>query len=345
MSRAPAVECRGVAVRLGGRLILDGLDLVVDPGRMVALLGASGAGKSTLLNALAGFVPIEGGEILCDGRLMAGDGTWVPPERRRVGVVFQDYALWPHMTVRQIVAYPLVVRGVPRGEAVRRAETWLERLSLSGLAERRPDELSGGQQQRVGLARALIAEPRLLLCDEPTANLDAGLRAELPGEIRAELHQSGAAGVYVTHDPGEAFAVGDLVAVLDAGRILQIAPPAEVYSRPASRAVAVLTGPASFVPAHAVGAAAASHAREVMLRPEWVELRDAEDAGEEGAPARVREARFSGDRTLYSLESDFGRLQVQAAGEPRWAPRQAVRFVIRRSWPLPPAPPTDARGG
>jgi ABC-type Fe3+/spermidine/putrescine transport system ATPase subunit len=335
-SEAPAVRCRAIAVRLGGRLVLDSLDLAVRAGCMVALLGASGAGKSTLLNAVAGFVPIEAGEIICDGRVVAGPGVWVPPERRRVGVVFQDYALWPHMTVRQIVAYPLLVRGAPRAEAARRAEQWLERLSLSGLADRRPDELSGGQQQRVGLARALIAEPRVLLCDEPTANLDAALRAELPGEIRAEMARSAAAGVYVTHDPGEAFTVGDLVAVLDAGRILQIAPPAEVYARPASRAVALLTGPASFLSGSAGDGAAVPQldrggSATLVVRPEWVDLVE----GSEGLPARVVEVRFAGDRTIYRLSTDAGSLLAHGAGEPRWGAGAGVRCAIRRAWPLP----------
>ncbi len=314
-----SLECRGLAVRVGERLVLERLDLAVAPGEMVALLGASGAGKSTLLNALAGFLPVEAGEILCDGRLVAGDGVWVPPERRRIGVVFQDYALWPHMGARQIVAYPLTVRGTARPEAYSRADAWLERVGLAGLGDRRPDQLSGGQQQRVGLARALIAEPRVLLCDEPTANLDAQLRGELPGQILAELRRSGAAGVYVTHDPGEAFSVGDRVAVLEGGHILQIAPPAEVYARPASHAVAVLTGPASFL------------ADGRMVRPEWVAV--AADDGD-GLAATVADARFTGDGTLYSLDTDQGRLLAHVAGEPRWSAGAAVRCMIERAWRL-----------
>ncbi|HVB11165.1 MAG TPA: ABC transporter ATP-binding protein [Bacillota bacterium] len=340
MSELPpaAVQCRGVAVHLGGRAVLHDLDLDVAAGRVVALLGASGAGKSTLLNAIAGFIPIEAGEIRLDGRLVAGGGAFVPPERRRVGVVFQDYALWPHMTVHQIVAYPLIVRGAPRHEAGERAEQWLARLGLGDLAGRRPDQLSGGQQQRVGLARALIAEPRVLLCDEPTANLDARLRTELPGEIRDEVVRSGAAGVYVTHDPSEAFTVADVVAVLEAGRILQAAGPAEVYARPASQTVAALTGLASFVRGglRPDGSAELPGGTLLMVRPEWVDL-----AVDGGLQARVVDVRFTGDGTLYRLDSDAGCLLAHAGGEPRWGAGAAVSCAVRRAWALPQQPETS----
>ena len=219
------------------------------PGETLALLGSSGSGKTTLLNAIAGFVAPLAGQIWLAGQLASGPGRLVPPERRRIGMVFQDYALWPHLSVVDTVAYPLRRAGAAKTAAHRGARDILEQLSLGPLAERRPGQLSGGEQQRVGLARALAGAPALYLFDEPTAHLDATLRAQILDEVARRRAADGAAALYATHDAAEALAIADRVAVLHSGRLAQLAPPADVYAAPADLPVARLTGPVSVLTA------------------------------------------------------------------------------------------------
>ena len=251
-----ALDCRGVCLRYrAGVPVLTDVDLAVAPGEVVALLGPSGSGKTTLLHAVAGFVAPAGGEIRLGGRTVSTARRCTPPERRRVGMVFQSYALWPHLTVLDTVAYPLRRRGVGGAAARTRAHELLAGVGLADLAGRRPAELSGGQQQRVGLARALAAQPDLFLFDEPTAHLDAHLRGVVLAEVAAQRAAAGAAALYATHDAGEALAVADRVAILYGGRLVQVGTPADVYARPAGPAVARLTGPVSVLaaPARAAG--------------------------------------------------------------------------------------------
>ncbi|HMD25125.1 MAG TPA: ATP-binding cassette domain-containing protein, partial [Streptosporangiaceae bacterium] len=192
-----AVACAGLSVGYG-RPALAGLDLAVAPGETLALLGSSGSGKTTLLNAIAGFVAPLAGQIWLAGQLASGPGRLVPPERRRIGMVFQDYALWPHLSVLDTVAYPLRRAGASKTAAHRGARDVLEQMSLGPLAERRPGQLSGGEQQRVGLARALAGTPALYLFDEPTAHLDATLRAQILDEVGRRRAADGAAAIYAT---------------------------------------------------------------------------------------------------------------------------------------------------
>jgi molybdate transport system ATP-binding protein len=231
-----------VQVQLGA-LDLDARIAVADD-ETVAVLGPNGAGKSTLLRVLAGLVPLEGGRITIDGTIVdepAAD-RYTVPERRSVGVVFQDYLLFPHLTVIENVAFGLRSQGVSRGEARRRARAWLERVELAGRAHAKPRVLSGGQQQRVALARALVTEPRLLLLDEPLAALDVGTRTELRRELRAELLKFPGARVIVTHELLDAVALADRIVVLEAGRVAQEGSVADVAARPRSRYVADLVG-------------------------------------------------------------------------------------------------------
>ena len=214
----------------GGPTALAGLDLTVAPGETVALLGVSGSGKTTLLNAIAGFVAPVAGEIWLAGELAAGPGRSVPPERRRIGMVFQDHALWPHLSVLDTVAYPLRRAGASRAAAHRGAHDILAQMNLTRLAERRPGQLSGGEQQRVGLARALACRPAVYLFDEPTAHLDASLRGQILMEVARRRAADGAAALYATHDAAEALAIADRVAVLHSGAMAQAGPPAEVYA-------------------------------------------------------------------------------------------------------------------
>ena len=211
-----AVACAGLSVG-HGRPVLAGLDLAVGPGETLALLGSSGSGKTTLLNAIAGFAAPLAGQIWLAGELVSGPGRLMPPERRRVGMVFQDHALWPHLSVLDTVAYPLRRSGASRAAARRDAQAILEQMGLGPLAGRRPGQLSGGEQQRVGLARALAAAPGLYLFDEPTAHLDANLRAQILDEVARRRAADGAAAIYATHDATEALAIADRVAVLHSG--------------------------------------------------------------------------------------------------------------------------------
>jgi molybdate transport system ATP-binding protein len=226
-----------------GRLELD-VALCVARGEMVAILGPNGAGKSTVLRALAGLLAIERGRVAVDGTVVdePARSTFVAPERRPIGVVFQDYLLFGHLSALDNVAFGLRARGVGRAEARRRAAAWLDRVGLADHAGHRPAALSGGQAQRVALARALATEPRLLLLDEPLAALDAGTRAEVRRDLRRHLQSFDGMRVMVTHDPVDAYALADRVAVMDAGRIIQLGTIAEVTAHPRSRYVASLVG-------------------------------------------------------------------------------------------------------
>jgi iron(III) transport system ATP-binding protein len=251
----PAVACAALSVGYAGRPALTGLDLAVAPGETVALLGSSGSGKTTLLSVIAGFVAPLAGEVWLAGELASAPGRCLPPERRRIGMVFQDHALWPHLSVLDTVAYPFRRGGAPKADARRAARAILEQLNLGPLAERRPGQLSGGEQQRVGLARALACRPALYLFDEPTAHLDAGLRAMIMDEVARRRAADGAAAIYATHDAAEALAIADRVAVLHSGRLAQSGPPADVYAEPDDLPVARLTGPVSVLDAPARPAA------------------------------------------------------------------------------------------
>jgi molybdate transport system ATP-binding protein len=226
-----------------GRLQLEA-ELSVPPGEVVALVGPNGAGKTTLLRVLAGLLVPSDGRVVLDGAVLEDTtaGIHVPPEERPVGFVFQDYLLFPHLTALENVAFGLRSRGVPRGEARRRAAEWLERVGLDGLAGARPRALSGGQAQRVALARALATEPRLLLLDEPLAALDASARPETRRELRRQLERHHGVRLVVTHDPVEAFALAERLVVLEDGRVSQAGTAAEISARPRSRYVADLVG-------------------------------------------------------------------------------------------------------
>ena len=235
-----------IALRLGG-LDLD-VELKVEPGEVVAILGPNGAGKSTVLRALAGLLPIDRGRIsigTAGGHLVLDDpgaDIFVAPEQRPVGVVFQDYLLFAHLSALENVAFGLRARGTPRAEARRSAAEWLERMGLADHAAHRPRELSGGQAQRVALARALATQPRLLLLDEPLAALDAGARSDVRRDLRHHLESFDGMRILVTHDPVDAYALADRVAILDAGRVVQIGSLSEVTAHPRSRYVANLVG-------------------------------------------------------------------------------------------------------
>ena len=236
------VSLAGAGKRYGAVRALAEVDLEVEAGRFLVLLGPSGSGKTTLVRALAGIERLDEGELRIGERLVSGPGRHVPPEQRDLAMVFQDYALWPHLTALGNVGYALRRRKLAADQARARSLEALERVGLVGLAERYPHELSGGQQQRVALARAIVARPGLLLFDEPLSNLDTDLRERLRVEISTLTRQSSATAVYITHDQSEAFALADVIGVLDQGRLVQLADPETLYLKPATPFVARFTG-------------------------------------------------------------------------------------------------------
>ncbi|MEN3111334.1 ABC transporter ATP-binding protein [Uliginosibacterium paludis] len=246
MNPESMISIRELRVSYQDTPVLKGIDLEIRKGEMIALLGASGCGKTTLLRTLAGFTPAEAGRIQVQGR----DVLDLPPEQRGMVMVFQSYALWPHMTVAQNIGYGLRLRGTPKAAVARRVDEVLELLGLAGFGERKVTQLSGGQRQRVALGRALAVEPSILLLDEPLSNLDAGIRQQMRHEIRSLQRQLGLTSVLVTHDREEALAMADRVVILNAGRIEQAGSPEEVFSQPATPYVANFMGAANTLACH-----------------------------------------------------------------------------------------------
>ena len=307
-SAAESVTVTGLTKAFGASPVLRGVDLTIPAGALVALLGPSGCGKTTLLRAIAGLDRADSGEVRAGDRVLTGPGVAVPPERRRIGMVFQDPALFPHMSVARNVGYGLSRRDPDR--AVRVAQA-LELVGLGGYDQRMPSTLSGGEQQRVALARALAPRPSVILLDEPFSNLDAPLRAELRLEVRRVLAGTDMTALFVTHDQEEAFLVGDEVAVMGAGCVAQQGSPTELYELPASREVAEFIGDANFLPGHATGRwastpvgeiplhADAEGAVEVMVRPERLRA----GAGDDGA---VEATEYYGHDAVYRVRLDDG---------------------------------------
>ncbi|NJN17511.1 MAG: ABC transporter ATP-binding protein [Oscillochloris sp.] len=333
-STAPeALVLRGLSKRYGPiRAVVDAA-LMLEHSRVLALLGPSGCGKTTLLRLIAGFeVPDSGAIRIADRIVVDESGVSLPPEQRRIGMVFQDYALFPHLNVGQNIAY-----GLPRNsKRDARVAELLELVGLAGAEKRMPHQLSGGQQQRVALARALAPRPELMLLDEPFSNLDAGLRRSVRAEVQRILAAEGVAAVFVTHDQEEALSLADRVAVMLAGEVVQTASPREIYERPVSRAVAAFVGAANFVPAQAGGSTANSllgplpliypHKGRVdlLIRPEALRL-----SRDPAGPYRVIACNYFGADQLVSL--DLGNGNSIQARTPAWAtfnPGDAVQIAV-----------------
>ena len=335
-----AIRAIAVHKHFGACRAVDGVTLDVAEGDVCALLGPSGCGKTTMLRLLAGFERPDGGCLMVGGEIIAGGNTFVAPERRKIGMVFQDYALFPHMTVAENIRYALGKRA-ERPDA--RVGEVLELVGLSELGDRQPHELSGGQQQRVALARALAGTPKVVLLDEPFSGLDAGLRARVRQEVRAILLAAGVTALFVTHDQEEALSLADHVAVMREGRIEQVGTPEEVYGRPASRWVAEFLGEADVlpgvvndegwvecelarVPAEGVGSGEA----EVLVRPESVALSiGPAGGGRTQVEGVVVEREFFGHDQLVHVELPSGRrLRSRSLSYPVWHPGDRVRVQL-----------------
>ncbi len=255
------VECKNIALAYGKTQVLKDITLTIAPGEFFALLGPSGSGKSTLLRLIAGFNFAQSGQLTVDG----SDITQVPPWHRNIGMVFQNYALWPHMTVEKNVAFGLEERKLPRADISRKVKDVLALVGLTDFAQRRPNQLSGGQQQRVALARTLAIEPKVLLLDEPLSNLDAKLRVQMRQELKSLQRRLGITTIFVTHDQEEALTTCDRIAVMDQGVIQQIGTPMELYDVPANRFVANFVGTINFIEGDVEHSQAGSTFSSVLL--------------------------------------------------------------------------------
>ena len=338
----PALSCVGLEKRFGDTIAVDGVDLEVPRGNLTSLLGPSGCGKTTMLRMIAGLVTPDAGRIDIDGRTVTGPDVSVPPERRNVGLVFQDYALFPHLSVGRNVAYGLA--DLPRRERRKRVDEVLELVGLSGLAHRLPTALSGGQQQRVALARALAPSPDLILLDEPFSNLDAALRATVREEVRSILHAAEATAIFVTHDQEEALSLTDHVAVMHTGRLHQVADPQTLYTKPATRFVAEFVGEADALPGTRAGrylvdtpigrlptaAPVTSTAVTVVIRPEALRLRPTtEDAGS----GTVIGISYFGHDQLVQVQLDDGAL-LRARRGPQLDLQRHTRVTLTVDGPV-----------
>ncbi|GAB4267926.1 spermidine/putrescine ABC transporter ATP-binding protein PotA [Deferrisoma sp.] len=319
----PVVELRGVTKRFGPKTVVDGVELAVEPGEFLTLLGPSGCGKTTILRMIAGFERPTEGRV----RIAGEDVTDLPPQRRAVNTVFQNYALFPHLTVWENVAFGLRARGAPAREIRERVAEALEVVRLTGLERRRPHQLSGGQQQRVAIARAVVNRPRCLLLDEPLNALDQKLRREMQVELKRLQRGLGIAFVFVTHDQEEALSMSDRVVVLREGRVEQVGTPREVYENPANRFVAGFVGEANLLEARIeeVGAAgvwgrigtvrvpvvpgrpvAPGERVWIVVRPEDVRVEEVGEGATEGLLGRVAERVYKGSTLDSVIDLDAG---------------------------------------
>jgi iron(III) transport system ATP-binding protein len=336
---------------------VDGLDLDIRDNQFITLLGPSGCGKTTTLRMIAGYIVPDAGSIHVDGRLISSPTSVVPPDQRGMGMVFQNYAVWPHKNVYENVVFGLKLRKLPAATVKRKLEETLALVNLTGLEQRFPNELSGGQQQRVALARSLVVEPQILLLDEPLSNLDAKLREQMRVELKRLQRRTGITFVYVTHDQSEALALSDQIAVIHGGRLQQYGTPQEVYARPANRLVADFMGLVNLLPAKVIeardgkatleaagglrlhantpGGLAPGDSVEVAIRPESISL----DAG--GAGAKISDRTFLGNISEYYASLDSGLTlrvqthpaQVFAIGEPVGVAIDASQCSVFRSNP------------
>ena len=323
MNQSASVRMEGIVKKHGSFTALHGIDLEIRPGEFFALLGPSGSGKTTTLRILAGLEPVDAGRVVMDGT----DVTHAQPGERDVAMVFQSYALYPHMTVAQNIGFPLKMVGMPAAQVESAVKDAAAKVDIAHLLERKPGQLSGGQQQRCALARAIVRKPRLFLLDEPLSNLDAKLRLETRAELRKLQRSLGVTAVYVTHDQEEAMTVADRMAVFMEGRIVQVGTPHEIFRKPAKVTVAGFIGtppmnllPGTLTPAGVqvagvlmpVGFAGGTNPRDVVLGVRPGDLRIAS----QGIPARIEFIEDFGDSSIVNLEVDGQRVKLRAGELP-----------------------------
>jgi putative spermidine/putrescine transport system ATP-binding protein len=323
-----AVSFRDVSRHYGAVKAVDGVSFDILDGEFFAMLGPSGSGKTTCLRLIAGFEQPSGGVVAIHGRDMAG----VPPYDRDVNTVFQDYALFPHMTVAENVAYGLMIKKVPAASRAKRAEEMLAMVKLAGFGARKPSQLSGGQRQRVALARALINRPSVLLLDEPLGALDLKLREQMQVELKAIQRQVGITFIYVTHDQGEALSMSDRVAVFNQGRVEQIASPAELYETPKTEFVAGFVGVSNLLQGDAATAVTGA-ARACSIRPEKIHLAPAGSAAPAGAmrtEGEVESLLYLGANTRFDIRLPGGGhlAVVQQNRDTHYAPEQGSKVTL-----------------
>ena len=349
------ITIKGLTKSFDGVPVIKEFSEVFQDGEFITLLGPSGCGKTTILRMIAGFEFPTGGEIWFDDKLVSGGRTFLPPEKRDIGMVFQSYAVWPHMNVFDNVAYPLEIKRVPRAEIKSRVEKMLDTVHLSQYASRLPSQLSGGQQQRIALGRALVSEPKLLLLDEPLSNLDAKLRETMRFEIKELTRELHITVVYVTHDQTEAMAMSDRIFLLNNGVVQQSGTPDDIYNRPANPFVADFLGKVDFFRGTAEGgqlrltdwgvslpctAAARSGAVIAAVRPENIRMHK---AGGTGAPGVLERLYYLGDVTDCRVKVGSTLVRVIADADARLAfkPGEAVALEVRDFMVFPDDGSTD----
>lgn len=362
----PLLQLKQLRRSYGHQAVVKDLDLQVSQGQFLALLGPSGCGKTTTLRMIAGFEPPDAGSIYLDGVLLADAKHSVPAEQRGMGMVFQSYALWPHMTVGDNVGYALKLRGVKGQDYLRAVEQALAQVELAEKRDAMPHQLSGGQKQRVALARCIAAEPRVILLDEPLANLDRHLRHTMEEAFRRLHRQSGATLIYVTHDQGEAMALADEIAVMHQGQLVQRGTPQQIYRQPRTPWLARFIGQGSVLTVEACGPLAKSTAsegqciadstllhqairwalpesrkaqREILVRPEHVRVLDqahhADGAAPDSLPARVLDCVFKGERYELSIRlAHAGEQQLMVFSHKPQAIGALIAVVIQQAWTL-----------
>ncbi len=335
MSKKQIITLKSVTKRYGDVLAVDDVSISVQHGDVLVLLGSSGCGKTTTLRLIAGLEQPDGGSIWLDGRCVAGKNTWIPPEARKIGMVFQDYALFPHLTSGENIAFPL--NRATKRERRERVRELLALVGMEGMDDRYPHQLSGGQQQRIALARALAPRPAVVLLDEPFSNLDAFRRKQVREEVRQILKQAGATGIFVTHDQEEAMRIADVVAVMQEGRVLQVGQPPKLYRHPEHPAVANFLGEVNRLPGTADGDTIqtalgelplfrpAQGTVEALIRPEAIVLNH-------HAPpnATVTSVRFYGYYQMATLElADDTTLQARVWAQVTLAPGDTVHASVQ----------------